>query len=77
MSAIDNIKNRTLITFAGEKIKAGVTISSDAYSSYIKAFSEGAPQHKPMVFNPKEHPGHLQWLHTFVCELCGFSSEIA
>jgi transposase-like protein len=72
MSVIDDIKNRTLVTFAEEKIKPGATISSDAYSSYIKAFSSGAYQHQPVAFNPKEHPDHLQWLHTMISNAKAF-----
>jgi transposase-like protein len=66
MAISPNLKSDTLVAFAEKNITEGSTISSDAYSSYIKAFSSGKYPHKPLKFDPKKEPDHLRWLHTFV-----------
>lgn len=61
----ENLKGETLVLFAEKHIAEGSIISSDAYSSYQKAFSDGKYSHEMKKFD-KDDKEHLKWLHTFV-----------
>ena len=47
MAMSENVAAETLAAFAQPHIEEGSTISSDAYSSYLKAFSAGKYRHEP------------------------------
>jgi transposase-like protein len=66
MAVTEDIKSESLAGFAEGNITAGSTISSDAYSSYSKAFSNGNYQHEPMKYEIKEGNEHLKWLHILI-----------
>jgi transposase-like protein len=66
MAVTDDLTSKSLVAFAEKNIKAGSTISSDAYRSYLKAFSDGTYTHEPKKFDAKTDPDHLRWLHTVV-----------
>jgi transposase-like protein len=61
-----DIKSGSLVHFAKGNITAGSTISSDAYRSYLKAFSAGEYQHEPGKYEVKEGNEHLKWLHIII-----------
>ncbi|MDR1443639.1 MAG: IS1595 family transposase [Treponema sp.] len=71
MEVAGDLKSRTAAEFAGRDIGEGSKISSDAYSSYKKAFSEGNYIHEPKKFD-KTDGGHLKWLHTIVSNAKSF-----
>jgi transposase-like protein len=62
MQVVDNLKKKTIANFAEENIVTGSTISSDAYRSYCQLVKEGYNL-EAKVFNLKENPEHLKWLH--------------
>jgi transposase-like protein len=65
MAISENIKHETLAAFAQAHIEKGAVISSDAYTSYLKAFNSGKYRHEPKRFT-KADKDHLKWLHVFV-----------
>jgi len=65
MEFVDDLKSDTKVAFVEINIRAGSTISSDAYSSYKQLKKEGF-DHEPKAFNPKTDKEHLKWLHTIV-----------
>lgn len=71
MEVVPNIKAQTLIDFAEEKIQPGSMISSDAYHSY-RALNEAGFKHEYQVYNAKETPDHLHWLHTVISNAKAF-----
>lgn len=71
MQVVDNLKKETIAEFAQNYIKGGSTISSDAYRSYCQLIKEGYKL-EAKVFNPKENPEHLKWLHTMVANAKAF-----
>jgi transposase-like protein len=66
MTVGEDVKSGTLVEFAQKNIAMGSMITSDAYSSYKKAFEGGGYEYEPKKFDPKTEPDHLRWLHTFV-----------
>lgn len=70
MQVIPDVKGKTLLDFAQSYIQPGSTISSDAYRSYNALAEEY--EHIPLVFNPKENPDHLKWLHTMISNAKAF-----
>jgi transposase-like protein len=66
MAVTDDIKSGSLVKFAEGNIAAGSTISSDAYRSYVKAFSAGVYEHEPEKYEPKAGNDHLKWLHVII-----------
>ena len=71
MQVVDNLKKETIAEFAQNYIKSGSTISSDAYRSYRQLIKEGYKL-EAKVFNPKETPEHLKWLHTMIANAKAF-----
>ncbi len=71
MVLVEDLKKETIAKFAQNNIKAGSTISSDAYRSYQQLINEGYKL-EAKVFNPKENPEHLKWLHTIVSNAKAF-----
>lgn len=71
MQVVTDIKKETIVKFAHSSIQTGSTISSDAYRSYTQLAKEGY-EHKPKVFNPKDNPDHLKWLHTIISNAKAF-----
>jgi transposase-like protein len=71
MQVVENLKKETIAEFAQNYIKSGSTISSDAYRSYRQLLKEGYKL-EAKVFNPKENPKHLKWLHTMVANAKAF-----
>jgi transposase-like protein len=71
MEVVPNIKGKTLIDFAKKSIQPGATISSDAYSSY-RALDGAGFKHEYQVYNAKESPDHLNWLHTVLSNAKAF-----
>jgi hypothetical protein len=65
MAVGENVNHETLAACAEGHIEEGATISSDAYSSYLKAFSSGKYRHEPKRFT-KADKGHLKWLRVFI-----------
>jgi hypothetical protein len=45
--------------------------NSDAYRSYQALATEGY-DHRPLVFNVKDNPDHLKWLHTMISNAKAF-----
>jgi predicted RNA-binding Zn-ribbon protein involved in translation (DUF1610 family)/transposase-like protein len=72
MAVSDDLTSKSLVGFAEKNITAGSTISSDAYSSYLKAFSDGRHTHEPQKFDAKGDTDHLRWLHTVVSNAKAF-----
>ena len=71
MRVVEDVKSETLAVFADETIAEGAKISSDALSSYIKAFKDGTFTHEPKKFD-KNDETHLKWLHTIVSNTKSF-----
>jgi transposase-like protein len=71
MQVIPDVKSVTLIDFAQKYIEEGSTINSDKYRSY-QALSLNGYQHEAKLFNPKEDPDHLKWLHTIISNAKAF-----
>jgi transposase-like protein len=71
MKVVPNIKGETLIDFAEKNIQKGSTISSDAYHSYRSLKGAGF-KHEYQVYNAKESPDHLHWLHTVLSNAKAF-----
>jgi transposase-like protein len=71
MEVVPNIKGKTLIDFAKKSIQPGSTISSDAYRSY-RALEGAGFNHEYQVYNAKESPDHLHWLHTVLSNAKAF-----
>jgi transposase-like protein len=71
MEVVPNIKGKTLIDFAKKSIQSGSTISSDAYRSY-RALEGAGFNHEYQVYNAKESPDHLHWLHTVLSNAKAF-----
>ncbi|MFC0274741.1 IS1595 family transposase [Metabacillus herbersteinensis] len=71
MEIVPNIKAETLIGFAEKSIQPGSTISSDAYHSY-RALDGFGYKHEYQVYNAKETPDHLNWLHTVLSNAKAF-----
>lgn len=71
MSVVPDVKAKTLIEFAEKNIIPGTTISSDAYHSYRALAKEGY-SHEFKVYNVKESPDHLHWLHTIISNAKAF-----
>jgi hypothetical protein len=65
MTIGENVNHETLAACAEGHIEEGVTISSDAYSSYLKAFSSGKYRHEPKRFT-RADKDHLKWLHVCI-----------
>ncbi|GHU58292.1 hypothetical protein FACS189444_1730 [Spirochaetia bacterium] len=72
MAVSDDLTSKRLVTFAEKNITEGSTISSDAYRSYLKAFSEGTYMHEPQKFDAKGDTDHLRWLYTVVSNVKAF-----
>ncbi|GHV02027.1 hypothetical protein FACS189485_01500 [Spirochaetia bacterium] len=72
MAVSDDLTSKSLVIFAEKNITEGSTISSDAYRSYLKAFSEGTYMHEPQKFDAKGDTDHLRWLHTVVSNAKAF-----
>lgn len=68
ISAVDSLKASTLAKVAKELIEPSSTISADLYRSYQCLKNEGYDL-DAKLFNPKESPDHLKWLHTTVSNL--------
>jgi hypothetical protein len=62
----DDLTDKSLVEFAEKNRRAGATVSSDTYRSYLKAFSEGIYAHDPKKFDAKGDKNRLKWLHTIV-----------
>jgi transposase-like protein len=71
MKVVPNIKGETLIDFAENNIQKGTTISSYAYHSYRSLKGAGF-KHEYQVYNAKESPDHLHWLHTVLSNAKAF-----
>ncbi|MBT9167768.1 MAG: hypothetical protein DDT19_01109 [Syntrophomonadaceae bacterium] len=71
MEVVPDIKGKTLIDFAEKSIVPGTTISSDAYRSY-RALDNAGYKHEYQVYNAKETPDHLPWLHTVISNAKAF-----
>lgn len=71
MEVVPDIKGKTLIDFAEKRIQPGSTISSDAYRSYRALDGAGFKQ-EYQVYNAKESPDHLHWLHTVLSNAKAF-----
>lgn len=71
MAVTPDIQGDTLKTFAETWIVPGTTVSSDAYSSY-RALAGADFEHEYQVYNPKETPDHLHWLHTVISNAKAF-----
>lgn len=71
MEVINDLKKETMAEFAHSNIESGSTISSDAYRSYRELQKEGYKL-EFKVFNPKEDPEHLKWLHTILSNAKAF-----
>jgi transposase-like protein len=71
MEVVPNIKAKTLLDFAEKRIQPGSTISSDAYHSY-RALEGAGFKHDYQVYNAKESPDHLHWLHTVISNAKAF-----
>lgn len=71
MKVVNDLKKQTIAEFAHSNIESGSTISSDAYRSYRNLQKEGYNL-EFKVFNPKEDPEHLNWLHTIVSNAKAF-----
>lgn len=71
MEVIPDIKGKTLLDFAERTIQSGATISSDAYRSY-RTLNGANFTHEYQVYNAKETPDHLQWLHTVLSNAKAF-----
>lgn len=71
MEVVPDIKGETLIDFAEKSIVPGTTISSDAYRSY-RALDNAGYKHEYQVYNAKETPDHLHWLHTVISNAKAF-----
>jgi len=71
MQVIPNVKGETLVEFAHQSIKSGTTISSDAYRSY-RALADEDYVHQPLLFDVKDNPDHLKWLHTMISNAKAF-----
>jgi len=71
MEVVNDLKKQTIAEFAHSNIENGSTISSDAYRSYRNLQKEGYNL-EFKVFNPKEDPEHLNWLHTIVSNAKAF-----
>jgi len=68
VSVVDSLKAFKLAQVAKEIIKPGSTISADMHRSYQCLKNEGFDL-DAKLFNPKENPDHLKWLHTAVSNL--------
>jgi transposase-like protein len=71
MSAVENVKGKTITEFAKDNIKSGSFISSDGYKSYNKLCGEGY-SHEGKDFDPENDPDHLKWLHIVVSNAKAF-----
>lgn len=71
MSVVPDIKAKTLIQFATKAIESGTKISSDAYHSYRALQQEGFA-HEYKVYDAKQDPDHLHWLHTVISNAKAF-----
>lgn len=71
MKVVPDIKGETLIDFAEKSIVPGSTISSDAYRSY-RVLDNAGYKHEYQVYNAKETPDHLHWLHTVISNAKAF-----
>jgi transposase-like protein len=72
MAVSGDLTSKSLVGFAEKNITAGSAISSDAYRSYLKAFSDGTYAHEPQKFDAKGGTDHLRWLHTVVSNAKAF-----
>jgi len=71
MQVVDSIDNKTVVDFAQSNIKAGSTISSDAYRAYCQLGKEGYI-HEAKVFDHKNDSDHLKWLHVIISNAKAF-----
>ncbi len=71
MKVIPDVKGKTLVEFANQSIVAGAKINSDAYRSYNALADEGF-DHTGELFNLKDNPDHLKWLHTVISNAKAF-----
>ena len=67
---VPEVDGNALTEFAKKNIEQGAMIRSDGFRSYRK-LSEGY-QHNPQVFDPKQNPEHLKWLHVIVSNAKSF-----
>jgi len=68
---VEAVDGKILEKFAKESIEPGSLIRSDGFSSYRKLGTAGFI-HEPQVFNYKENPEHLKWLHVVVSNAKSF-----
>jgi transposase-like protein len=68
---VEAVDGDVLIAFAKESIAPGARLRSDGLSSYRKLGKAGFI-HEPQVFDLKENPEHLKWLHVVVSNAKSF-----
>lgn len=67
----DTVDGDALVEFAKSCIVPGSLLRSDGLSAYNKLAKEGY-RLESKIFNPKENPDHLKWLHTLVSNAKAF-----
>jgi transposase-like protein len=68
---VDAINGETIVDMAKRTIEPDAKIHTDGLNSYEKLSSEGY-EHEAKIFDPKENPDHLHWLHTIISNLKAF-----
>ena len=71
MEVINDIKAATIKDFAKKAIEPKSIILCDGYKSYLSLSKEGYKLDN-QVFNPKDNPDHLHWLHTIISNAKAF-----
>ena len=68
-----SVTGDALVAYAKECIKPGSLLRSDGLPAYNKLATEGFLL-QPEVFNLKENPEHLKWIHTLISNAKSFIS---
>jgi len=67
---VPEVDGDAIAEFAKENIEPGTVIRSDGFRSYRK-LSKGY-RHEPRIFDHKQNPEHLKWLHVIVSNAKSF-----
>lgn len=71
ISVVENLRGKTLVSAAIEKISSGAEVRTDGYKSWNK-LSEHGYEVCSKNFDPVEAPEHLLWLHKVISNLKAF-----
>ncbi len=71
ISVVENLRGKTLVSAAREKISSGAEVRTDGYKSWNK-LSEHGYEIRSENFGPVEAPEHLLWLYKVISNLKAF-----